>query len=286
MKKIRWAMTVVLLLTILAGCDLSTPLSDGGSVSGDVELAGLPMAAAAGSKILTGNGTVSWVKIRVTNSSGTQVGYGTLTQSGDSWAGGISVSETGTLTFTASAGATVDSADRVYYSGNTNSTVSGSGFTVTIAAAAPSASGGRGPAGGYIFYDKGSYSNGWRYLEAAPADMASTSAWSNVSGTLVGTTSTALGAGKTNTAAIIAQSGHTASAAKICDDYSYGGYDDWFLPSITELRSMYNAIGSTDAICASYGFSEQRRRLLLELLGDRGQRREVYCLRQRRRRRV
>ena len=28
-----------------------------------------------------------------------------------------------------------------------------------------------GPAGGYIFYDKGSYSNGWRYLEAAPADL-------------------------------------------------------------------------------------------------------------------
>ena len=28
-----------------------------------------------------------------------------------------------------------------------------------------------GPAGGYIFYDKGSYSDGWRYLEAAPADL-------------------------------------------------------------------------------------------------------------------
>ena len=28
-----------------------------------------------------------------------------------------------------------------------------------------------GPAGGYIFFDKGSYSDGWRYLEAAPADM-------------------------------------------------------------------------------------------------------------------
>ena len=25
-----------------------------------------------------------------------------------------------------------------------------------------------GPAGGYISYDKGSYSDGWRYLEAAP----------------------------------------------------------------------------------------------------------------------
>ena len=28
-----------------------------------------------------------------------------------------------------------------------------------------------GPAGGYVFYDKGSYSDGWRYLEAAPADL-------------------------------------------------------------------------------------------------------------------
>ena len=31
--------------------------------------------------------------------------------------------------------------------------------------------GGIGPAGGYIFYDRGYYENGWRYLEAAPADM-------------------------------------------------------------------------------------------------------------------
>lgn len=28
-----------------------------------------------------------------------------------------------------------------------------------------------GPAGGYVFYDKGYYSDGWRYLEAAPADL-------------------------------------------------------------------------------------------------------------------
>lgn len=29
----------------------------------------------------------------------------------------------------------------------------------------------RGPAGGWVFYDKGEYSDGWRYLEVAPADL-------------------------------------------------------------------------------------------------------------------
>lgn len=36
---------------------------------------------------------------------------------------------------------------------------------------------GTGPAGGLIFYDKGSYSDGWRYLEAAPYDQSSDLTW-------------------------------------------------------------------------------------------------------------
>jgi len=42
-----------------------------------------------------------------------------------------------------------------------------------------------------------------------------------------------------NTDAIIAQSGHTASAAKLCRDYAGGGKTDWFLPSKDELNMMY-----------------------------------------------
>jgi hypothetical protein len=66
-----------------------------------------------------------------------------------------------------------------------------------------------GQAGGYVFYDKGGYSDGWRYLECAPEDAG----------------------GKTK---------NWDTANSRCDDYAYGGYDDWRLPSGTELSWMYS----------------------------------------------
>ena len=98
-----------------------------------------------------------------------------------------------------------------------------------------------GPAGGLIFYVNPDYKTaGWRYLEAAPAstewmDMH----WSNIKNALAGAPATAVGTGKANAAAIIGQSGHTASAAKLCDDLIMGEYSDWFLPSEDELNLMY-----------------------------------------------
>jgi hypothetical protein len=44
--------------------------------------------------------------------------------------------------------------------------------------------------------------------------------------------------GESNTAAIIAQSGHTSSAALLCDNYTNDGYDDWYLPSMKELLKL------------------------------------------------
>jgi len=101
-----------------------------------------------------------------------------------------------------------------------------------------------GPAGGKVFYDKGSYSDGWRYLEAAPSNQSTLQVWSNVNYEPVGTSAqgTAIGTGQANTTAIIAQVDHYTSAAKLCDDLeiiNITTYDDWFLPSKDELALMY-----------------------------------------------
>ena len=101
----------------------------------------------------------------------------------------------------------------------------------------------QGPAGGLVFYDKGHYSDGWRYLESAPVDYEwSSKRWTGY-GTLVGGTGTAIGKGKSNTEKILARLESENSAAKVCKDLvmtKEGAlYDDWFLPSKDELNQMY-----------------------------------------------
>jgi len=157
--------------------------------------------------------------------------------------------------------------------------------------------GDKGPAGGIVFYDCDADNNsgnsdglvsstaGWRYLEAAPADLrvvngnptvdSSVEGYSNAStGYVFGyyretangsnlyvngettynsdnCTGTAIGTGKTNTELLVGAmktaaytefigDNTTANyAAKLCSDLSYGGQNDWFLPSKDELAQMY-----------------------------------------------
>jgi len=68
--------------------------------------------------------------------------------------------------------------------------------------------GGRGPAGGFVFYDKGNNSGGWQYLEAIPVDFEFRSAW--------GETAT------TDVASLFVR-----------------GYGGWRLPTRIELNQMY-----------------------------------------------
>ena len=91
-----------------------------------------------------------------------------------------------------------------------------------------------GPGGGIIFYDKGNNSGGWQYLEAAPADITKTQ-WQSSSTDISGTQDT-IGSGKENTRLLIRG---TVRAAMICEQYSLGGFQDWFLPSKGELDLMY-----------------------------------------------
>ncbi|MDA3886842.1 MAG: hypothetical protein PF638_14725 [Candidatus Delongbacteria bacterium] len=99
-----------------------------------------------------------------------------------------------------------------------------------------------GPAGGVIFYIDEANDFIWDYLEAAPIEQSSSHSWIADSLLLSKVnlkTSTDLGTGSANTDDIIAQTGNTESAAKICRDYSGGGFTDWFLPSKDELNLMY-----------------------------------------------
>jgi hypothetical protein len=64
-----------------------------------------------------------------------------------------------------------------------------------------------GPAGGYVFYDKGDDSDGWQYLEAAPPDFEFEGNWN--------------------------------SANDMCKLLNINGITGWRLPNRDELSFMY-----------------------------------------------
>jgi hypothetical protein len=97
-----------------------------------------------------------------------------------------------------------------------------------------------GPAGGIVFFDMGFYMDGWRYLEAAPQDFPTKAKWSTHWN--LAKMETGVGTGKQNTVRLVSELkrvGEATRAAQVVSVPKYGGYDDWFLPSIDELRLMY-----------------------------------------------
>jgi len=98
-----------------------------------------------------------------------------------------------------------------------------------------------GPAGGLIFYDKGSDSDGWRYLEVAPQSVETIVDFGIA--TKIVETTTAIGRGKENTQRIVnflVASNLSDKAAQYAVSLNVGGYKDWFLPSKDELNLLYN----------------------------------------------
>ncbi len=99
----------------------------------------------------------------------------------------------------------------------------------------------QGPSGGTIFYDKGSYSNDWRYLEVAPSHQGDTK-W-GCNGMSI-STGNDVGAGKSNTQRIISNCTEPSTAAEITENLRLGGNSDWYLPSREELDLIYRNLHS------------------------------------------
>ena len=61
-------------------------------------------------------------------------------------------------------------------------------------------------------------------------------------GNFIGGTGSGIGTGENNTSIIVSwlnNHGETSKAAQLCYALVYGGYSDWFLPSLDELYYMY-----------------------------------------------
>ena len=107
-----------------------------------------------------------------------------------------------------------------------------------------------GPAGGWIFYDKWSITDGWRYLEAAPVNTEFNAEWCSIHIDISGT-QTGIGKGKRNTELIVqAQNNSRLSGmvAQKCVGIVVNGYSDWFLPSKDELSLMYIFLHNNNGI--------------------------------------
>ena len=109
--------------------------------------------------------------------------------------------------------------------------------------------------GGIVFYifqpgEQGYVEGEQHGLIVALEDQGRGVEWSNVTTASVSGTTTGLGAGRDNTTLIISQDGHQNSAAKLCEDYVFEGYSDWYLPSSEELDKLYSNKGLV------YGFSD------------------------------
>lgn len=107
-----------------------------------------------------------------------------------------------------------------------------------------------GPGGGIIFFvDRYNEYSGFTYLEVAPVSTQVQRTWatnvnSNRTTVVSGADSRALGGGYQNTLDIVAQTGNVAAtcAAKYCDALTSGGKSDWYLPSVSEIKMIYEVV--------------------------------------------
>ena len=116
-----------------------------------------------------------------------------------------------------------------------------------------------GPAGGIVFYTLGLGHHG---LEAATIDQAIPlnpgAEWGCTGTAVAGAFGIAIGTGAQNTAVILAGCSTAGIAARLADNFTLNGYNDWFLPSRDELHELYlNRVGVAGFTSGAYWSSSQ-----------------------------
>ncbi|MFK5982366.1 MAG: DUF1566 domain-containing protein [Flavobacteriaceae bacterium] len=104
--------------------------------------------------------------------------------------------------------------------------------------------------GGIVFYV---YNNGQNGLIASLNDLDGGNGIQWYNGSNIVTNATNPYEGVSNTSTIVGLQGGGSYAAKICDDYTAGGYSDWYLPSNLELKEIDNAIMTIYNVLANDG---------------------------------
>lgn len=116
-----------------------------------------------------------------------------------------------------------------------------------------------GGSGGYVFFDKGETTNGWRFLESAPSELTTSSyssfKWGNSTCgySFLNGIGNAIGDGQGNTTLIKSYCNYTNVAATMCRATSLNGQTDWFLPSVDEAKELYK-LKFTNLVNMSYNF--------------------------------
>ena len=132
-----------------------------------------------------------------------------------------------------------------------------------------------GPSGGTIAYDKGFFSNGWRYIEVAPNDIISEE-WGCINSVITNAQYTTIGSGYQNSVAIanfhfdLTNYFLNPSICSVLNDGSVtattaltqtiNNQNDWFVPSIEELQLLYqnlHQINSGNFVSANYWSSTE-----------------------------
>ena len=104
--------------------------------------------------------------------------------------------------------------------------------------------------GGKIVYIDGTKEHG---LIAATADQSIGASWSN--GSFVWTYAWDFDDGISNTTNIINAQGNGTYAATVCQNYTGGGYTDWFLPALYQLHHLFDAKNEIGNVTPYYYWS-------------------------------